>query len=99
MNNEKLHYWAQLIYIPDDLNLRESPGDSVHQRKIREILGLVREASENPTVDVYERLRSVRPIPCPDNIKGFVNYCKYLLYCVDKLNIFVHLDEGNKNEM
>ena len=94
MNSEKLRYWAELIYIPDDLSLRDPPGDSVHQRKIREILELVREAGENPTVDVYERLRSVQPIPCPDNIKGFVNYCKYLLYCVDKLDNIVRKDEG-----
>ena len=94
MNSEKLRYWAELIYIPDDLSLRDSPGDSVHQRKIREILGLVREARENPTVDVYERLRSMRPIPCPDHIEGFVNYCKYLLYWVDQLDKIVRKDEG-----
>jgi len=95
MNSEKLRYWAELIYIPDNLNLREPPGDSVHQKKITEILDLVREARESPTVSVYERLRSVRPIPCPDHIKGFVNYCKYLLYCVDKLDNIVLKDEGS----
>ena len=94
MNSEKLRYWAQLIYIPDNLNLRDPPGDSIHQRKIREILELVREASENPTVDVYECLRSVQPITCPDHIKGFVNYCKYLLYVVGKIDSFVREDEG-----
>lgn len=96
MNSEKLRYWTQLIYIPDNLSLRDPPGDSVHQRKIREILDLVREARESPTVSVYERLRSVRPIPCPDHVKGFVNYCKYLLYWVDQLEGFVHKDEGAK---
>jgi len=95
MNSEKLRYWAELIYIPEKLSLRE-PTSSKHQEKIREILELVREARENPTVDVYERLRSVRPIPCPDNIKGFVNYCKYLLYCVDQLDNIVLKDEGGK---
>ena len=73
MNSEKLRYWAELIYIPDDLNLRGHPGDSVHQKKIKEILALVREVRETPTVEVYERLRSERSIPCPDHIKGNVN--------------------------
>jgi len=95
MNSEILRYWAQLIYISDDLRLRAPPGNSVHQKKIKEILDLVGEARENPTVDVYERLRSVRPIPCPDHIEGFVNYCKYLLYCVDQLDNIVLKDEGN----
>lgn len=99
MNSEKLRYWAQLIYIPDDLNLRAPPGNSNHQKKIKEILDLVGETRENPTVDVYERLRSVRPIPCPDNINGFVNYCKYLLYCVGKLDNIVRLNEGVNHEM
>ena len=93
MNSEKLRYWAQLIYIPDDLKLRE-PRGSVHQEKIKEILELVREARENPTADVYERLRSVRPIKCPDNIKGFVNYCMYLQYQITQLEGFVREDEG-----
>lgn len=90
MNSEKLRYWAELIYIPEILSLRSS----THQKKIKEILELVREARENPTVNVYERLRSVQPIPCPDHIKGFVNYCKYLLYCVDKLDNIVRENEG-----
>ena len=90
MNSEKLRYWAELIYIPENLSLRKS----VHQKKIKEILDLVREARENPTMDVYERLRSVQPIPCPDHIVGFVNYCKYLLYCVDQLDNIVLKDEG-----
>ena len=94
MNSEKLRYWAELIYIPDNLNLREPPGDSTHQRKIREILELVREARENPTVDVYERLRSVRSIKCPDDKGDYVHYCKYLLYVVSQLDKFVHKDEG-----
>jgi len=92
MNSEKLRYWAELIYIPDDLKLRKPKG-SIHQEKIKEILTLVREAHENPTVEVYERLRSVRPIPCPDHIEGFVNYCKYLLYCVEQLDDVLK-DEG-----
>jgi len=93
MNSEKLRYWAELIYIPEKLNLRE-PTSSKHQEKIREILTLVREARENPSIEVYERLRSVRPIRCPDHIPGFVNYCKYLLYVVDKIDNIVLKDEG-----
>ena len=95
MNSEKLRYWAELIYIPDNLSLRDPKG-STHQKKIREILELVREARENPTLDVYERLRSVRPIPCPDHVEGFVNYCKYLLYVVSQLDNIVRKDEGQE---
>ena len=94
MNNEKLRYWASLIYIPDKLHLRDVPGSSKHQEKIKEILELVREAGENPTVEVYERLRSVRPIACPDNKPGLPNYCKYLQYIITQLDGFVHKDEG-----
>jgi len=93
MNSEKLRYWAELIYIPEKLSLRDPKG-SVHQKKIKEILSLVREARENPTVEVYEKLQGVRPIPCPDHIEGFVNYCKYLLYCIEQLDNIVHKDEG-----
>jgi|GEM_PF-1968577 len=92
MNSEKLRYWAQLIYIPDDPRLRKPKG-SKHQEKIREILTLVREARENPTVEVYERLRSVRHISCPDTQLGYVNYCMYLQYCVTTI-VNVLKDEG-----
>jgi len=94
MNSEKLRYWAQLIYIPDKLYLRDAPGSSKHQEKIKEILTLVKEARENPTVEVYKRLRSVQPIYCPDNEPGLPNLCKYLQYCITQLDGFVHKDEG-----
>jgi len=95
MNSEKLRYWAQLIYIPDDPRLRKPKG-SKHQEKIREILTLVKEARENPTIDVYERLRSVRPTYCPDHIPGFVNYCMYLQYQITRIDGFVRQYEGAK---
>jgi len=94
MNSEKLRYWASLIYIPDNLQLRDAPGSSIHQEKIKEILALVQEAKENPTVEVYERLRSVRPIACPDNEPGLPNICKYLQYVITQLDGFVQKDEG-----
>ena len=95
MNSEKLRYWAQLIYIPDDPRLRQPKG-SKHQEKIREILTLVKEARENPTVGVYERLRSVHHIYCPEEVPGYVNYCQYLQYCLTQLNGFIHLNEGGE---
>lgn len=89
MNREKLREWAESIEIRTDL--RES--GSKHQDKAKEIVALVKEAHENPCLDVYERLRKVQFIGCI-GATDYVSYCRYLQYCVNQLDNIVHLNEG-----
>jgi len=89
MNHEKLREWAESIEIRTDL--RET--GSKHQDKAKEILALIKEARENPSLDVYERLRKVQFISCI-GATDYVSYCRYLQYCVNQLDNVVRKDEG-----
>ena len=87
MKKMDLKAWAELIYIPEKLNLRRT--GSKHQRKIREILYLVDQAKDHPRDDVFLALGHVKIINCPDDAGDYVDYCKYLQHCVNVLK-----DEG-----
>jgi len=89
MNHEKLREWAESIEIRTDLRETESK----HQDKAKEILALIKEARENPSLDVYERLRKVQFISCI-GATDYVSYCRYLQYCVNQLDSDVRKDEG-----
>ena len=79
----ELKQWAELIYIPEKLELR-TPG-SKHQRKIAEILDLISLAKGKPSNEVYERLVNVHQVKCPTTESDPVNYCRYLQVCLDIL--------------
>jgi len=85
-----LKEWADLVVIPDGLNLRE-PG-SKHQKHIRLIQLLVLEARVNPSKEVYEQLKNVNPIDC-NGLSPYVSYCRYLQYAISKLDI--HFNGGS----
>ena len=88
-----LKTWAELIYIPEKIKLR-TPG-SKHQQKIREILYLVGLAKDHPSTEVLLALGHVKIIDCPDNSSNYVDYCKYLQYCV---NIILRNEGKMENE-
>jgi len=90
MNNEKLREWAESIEIRTDIRVPPSK----HQEKIKEIITLVIEARENPTLELYERLHKVRFISCI-GATDYVSYCRYLQYCVNQLDNVVRKDEGS----
>jgi len=86
---DELKRWAELVVIPDGLNLRE-PG-SKHQKHIRLIQLLVLEARVNPSKEVYEKLKNVISIDC-NGLSPHVSYCRYLQYAIKQLDI--HFNEG-----
>ena len=85
----ELKEWADLVVIPDGLDLRE-PG-SKHQKHIKRIQSLVMEARVNPSQEVYEQLKNVESIGC-NGLSPYVSYCRYLQYAISKLDI--HFNEG-----
>ena len=90
---DELKEWAELVVIPDGLNLRE-PG-SKHQKHIRLIQLLVLEARVNPSKEVYDSLKNTYHAECSTSCKGtsdFVSYCRYLQHAVSLLDI--HFNEG-----
>jgi len=84
---DELKRWAELVVIPDGLELRE-PG-SKHQKHIKRIQSLVMEARVNPSKEVYEKLKNVDPIGC-NGLSPYVSYCRYLQYAISKLDIHKH---------
>jgi len=86
----ELKEWADLVVIPDGLDLRE-PG-SKHQKHIKRIQSLVMEARVNPSQEVYEQLKNVESIGC-NGLSPYVSYCRYLQYAIKQLDI--HFNEGS----
>ena len=79
-----LKEWADLVVIPDGLNLRE-PG-SLHQKRIRLIQLLVLEARVNPSQTIVDELKNFKPLSCL-GLTPYVSYCRYLQYAISKLDI------------
>jgi len=77
-----LKEWADGVEFREDL-LPRDPG-SKHQKQILLIQDLVTEARVNPSKEVYEKLKKIHPIPCPNNI-DIVAYCHYLQYELTQL--------------
>ena len=92
MNNEKLREWAELVEIKD-LPIRDPP--SKHQEQVKLILEKVKVAMENPSLEVYNELRSIKFIACIGQTP-YVAYCRYLQHCVNLLDNIVHKDEGKQ---
>ena len=92
MNNEKLREWAELVEIKEDLKLRHPA--SKHQAQVKLILEKVKVARENPSLEVYNELRSIKFVSCIGQTP-YVAYCRYLQHCVNMLDNIVHKDEGN----
>ena len=84
MNNDKIRDWADLVVIPDGLNLRE-PG-SKHQKRIRLIQLLVLEARVIPSQSIVDKLKSLKPLSCL-GLTPCVSYCRYLQYAITQLDI------------
>ena len=92
MNSEKLRVWANDIeFVPD--NMLRDPSSSKHQRKIIEIQNLVKQAQENPTLEVYQLLRKVNFIQCR-GATYHVSRCRYLQHCINELDNVIQKDEG-----
>ena len=89
MNNEKLREWAENVEL-EVLPIRDPP--SKHQRQIQLITGLVNDARDDPTLEVYEKLRNIAFIPVNGESKH-VSYCRYLQHCVNLLDNILK-DEG-----
>jgi len=83
----ELKEWAELVVIPDGLNLRE-PG-SLHQKRIRKIQSLVLEARVNPSQTIVDELKTLKPLSCL-GLTPYVSYCRYLQYAISKLDIHKH---------
>jgi hypothetical protein len=94
MNSEKLREWANDIELVPDNRLRD-PSSSKHQRKIIEIQKLVKQAQENPTLEVYQLLRKVNFIQCR-GATYHVSRCRYLQHCINELDNVVQKDEGTE---
>ena len=93
MNNDKIRDWADLVVIPDGLNLRE-PG-SKHQKRIRLIQLLVLEARVIPSQSIVDKLKSLKPLSCL-GLTPYVSYCRYLQYAITQLDIHKH--EGKTDD-
>ena len=82
-----LKEWAELVVIPDGLNLRE-PG-SLHQKRIRLIQSLVLDARVNHSQPIVDELKNLKPLSCL-GLTPYVSYCRYLQYAISKLDIHKH---------
>ena len=74
--------WAELIYLDPTINIRSNP--SLHQEYIVDVIGLVKEARDNPSDEVKEKLLSVNYIRCDGNSE-FVRYARYLQHAINVL--------------
>jgi len=87
--SEFLKNWANETTLVDESKLRNSK----HQRKIREIQGIIRALAENPTPAETNKLAHLKFVECTGN-STYVAHCRYLQNRVKWILQLVHLNEG-----